>query len=148
MKGSISSTPRTSYHPCMGRRYEPPSYLTHANTLNMITPDFNDIPPGSRPRIVTTASAITSRIGIERFGTRKNKSHKIKIGKWDFIIGNWNTGTLQRSGKKLYGLFLWVCYNCLKATEPPRGDSLLFTSQNSNVNCSAILGTLSVLHEL
>ena len=78
MKGSISSTPRTNCHPCMGRRYEPPSYLTHANTLNMITPDFNDIPPGSRPRIVTTASATTSRIGFERFGTRKNKSHEIK----------------------------------------------------------------------
>ena len=144
----MSSTPRTNCHPCLGRRYGPPSYLTHANTLNMITPDFNGIPYGSRPRIVTTASAIASQIGIERFGTRKNKSHKIKIGKWDFIIGNWNTGTLQRSGKKLYGPFLWVCYNCLKATEPPRGDSLLFTSQNSNVNCSAILGTLSVLHEL
>ena len=50
--------------------------------------------------------------------------------------------------KKLYGPFLWVYYKCRKAIEPLRGDSLLFTSQNSNVNCSAILGTLSVLHEL
>ena len=31
--------------------------------------------------------------------------------------------------KKLYGPFLWMGFNCLKATEPPRGDSLLFTTK-------------------
>ena len=31
--------------------------------------------------------------------------------------------------KKLYGPFLWMEFNCLKATEPQRGDSLLFTIQ-------------------
>ena len=29
--------------------------------------------------------------------------------------------------KKLYGLFLWMRFNCLKATLSLRGDSLLFT---------------------
>ena len=29
----------------------------------------------------------------------------------------------------LYGPFLWMGFNCLKATEPLRGDSLLFTIQ-------------------
>ena len=31
--------------------------------------------------------------------------------------------------KKLYGSFLWMGFNCLKATEPLRRDSLLFTTQ-------------------
>ena len=31
---------------------------------------------------------------------------------------------------KLYGPFLWMGFNCLKAAEPPRGDSLLFTTQS------------------
>ena len=30
---------------------------------------------------------------------------------------------------KLYGPFLQMGFNCLKATEPLRGDSLLFTTQ-------------------
>ena len=29
--------------------------------------------------------------------------------------------------KKPYGPFLWMGFNCLKATEPLRGDNLLFT---------------------
>ena len=35
--------------------------------------------------------------------------------------------------KKLYGLFLWIGFNCLKATEAPRGDSLLFTTKSLEV---------------
>ena len=35
--------------------------------------------------------------------------------------------------EKLYGFFLWVGFNCLKATKPLRGDSLLFTSQSPGV---------------
>ena len=30
--------------------------------------------------------------------------------------------------KRLYGPFLWIKFNCLKATEPLRGDSLRFTT--------------------
>ena len=30
---------------------------------------------------------------------------------------------------KLYDPFLWMGFNCLKATEPLRGDSLLFTTK-------------------
>ena len=30
---------------------------------------------------------------------------------------------------KLYGPFLWMGLNCLKATEPLQGDSLLFTDR-------------------
>ena len=29
--------------------------------------------------------------------------------------------------RKLYGPFFWMGFNCLKATEPLQGDSLLFT---------------------
>ena len=32
--------------------------------------------------------------------------------------------------KKLYGPFLWIGLNCLKATEPQRGDSLLFITKS------------------
>ena len=31
--------------------------------------------------------------------------------------------------KKLYGPFLWMWFNCLKATEPLRGGSFLFTTK-------------------
>ena len=31
--------------------------------------------------------------------------------------------------KKLYGPFLWMGFNCLKATEPIRGGSLLFITK-------------------
>ena len=31
---------------------------------------------------------------------------------------------------KLYDSFLWMGFNCLKATEPLRGDSLFFTTQS------------------
>ena len=31
--------------------------------------------------------------------------------------------------KKLSGPFIWMGFNCLKATEPLRGDSWLFTIQ-------------------
>ena len=32
--------------------------------------------------------------------------------------------------EKLYGPFLWMGFNCLKATEPLRGVSFLFTTQS------------------
>ena len=35
--------------------------------------------------------------------------------------------------KKNYGPFLWMGFNCLKATEPLRGYSLLFTTQSPEV---------------
>ena len=31
--------------------------------------------------------------------------------------------------KRLYGPFLWIGFNCLKAAEPIVGDSLLFTTR-------------------
>ena len=34
---------------------------------------------------------------------------------------------------KLYSSFLWKEFKCLKATEPLRGDSLLFTTQSRGV---------------
>ena len=37
--------------------------------------------------------------------------------------------SLKNSFKKLYGPFSWMGSNCLKATEPLRGYSLLFTVQ-------------------
>ena len=41
--------------------------------------------------------------------------------------------TLKKK-KKLYGLFLWMGLNCLKAIEPLRGDSLLFTTRSPGVS--------------
>ena len=35
--------------------------------------------------------------------------------------------------KKLFGPFLWMGFNCLKTTEPLRGDSLLFNTQSPGV---------------
>ena len=37
------------------------------------------------------------------------------------------------SKKTLYNPFLWMGFNCLKATEPLRGDSLLFISKSLGV---------------
>ena len=34
---------------------------------------------------------------------------------------------------KLYGPFLWMGFNCLKATEPLQGDSLIFTTKSPEV---------------
>ena len=38
-------------------------------------------------------------------------------------------GPCQKNFKKLYGSFLWMGFNCLKATEPLRGVALLFTTK-------------------
>ena len=35
--------------------------------------------------------------------------------------------------KKLYGLFFWMGFNCLAATGPLQGDSLLFTNKSSEI---------------
>ena len=35
----------------------------------------------------------------------------------------------MKKNLKLYGSFLWMGFNCLKATEPLRGGSLLFTTK-------------------
>ena len=35
---------------------------------------------------------------------------------------------------KLYGPFLWMGFNCLKATKPLQEDSLLFTTQSPEVS--------------
>ena len=37
------------------------------------------------------------------------------------------------SKKTLYNPFLWMGFNCLKATEPLRGDSLLFINKSLGV---------------
>ena len=41
--------------------------------------------------------------------------------------------------KKLYGLFLWMGFKCLNATEPLQGDSLLFTTQFPGVSCTHLI---------
>ena len=37
-----------------------------------------------------------------------------------------NKKTLKKKKKKLHGSFLWMRFNCLIATEPLQGGSLLF----------------------
>ena len=42
--------------------------------------------------------------------------------------------SVVKKKKKIYGPFLWMGFNCLKATdESPRGDSLLFTTHYPGV---------------
>ena len=41
--------------------------------------------------------------------------------------------------KKLYGSFLWMGFNCLKATEPLRRDSLLFTTKFPEVSSTHLI---------
>ena len=52
----------------------------------------------------------------------------------------WNTceerhipSEIHYSKKKLYGPFLWIGLNCLKAIETLRGDSLLFTTKSPEI---------------
>ena len=40
---------------------------------------------------------------------------------------------VRKKTLKLYGPFLWIGVNCLKATEPLRGDRLLFITKSSEV---------------
>ena len=61
---------------------------------------------------------------------KKSSLQIICIYRWNSYL--WNVSdTLGKTLKKLcgYGPFLWIGFNCLKATEPLRGDSLLFTIQ-------------------
>ena len=41
--------------------------------------------------------------------------------------------------KQPYDPFLWMGFNCLKATEPLRGDSLLFTIQFPGVSGTQLI---------
>ena len=41
--------------------------------------------------------------------------------------------------KKLYGLFSWIGFNCLRAIEPLRGDSLLFTITFQEVSAAQFI---------
>ena len=43
-------------------------------------------------------------------------------------VKNKETIYLISKNLKHYGPFLWIEFNCLKAAEPLRGDSLLFTT--------------------
>ena len=65
--------------------------------------------------------------------------NQFDLQKWwvPSLLVDWRWGIIRCiSGdcylkKQLYGLFLWMGFNCLKATEPLRGDSLLFTSRST-----------------
>ena len=50
-----------------------------------------------------------------------------------FLLPVKNNEKLFYIKKKLYGPFLWMGFNCIKGTEPPRRDSLLFTTQETGV---------------
>ena len=62
---------------------------------------------------------------------------KLSLLLWIFFLQvrfkfmcEWNSCiTLLFLKKKLYGPFLWMGFKCLKATEPLRGDNLLFTTR-------------------
>ena len=41
--------------------------------------------------------------------------------------------------KKLCGSFLWMRFNCLKAIEPSRGESLLFTTTSPGISVTYLI---------
>ena len=47
-----------------------------------------------------------------------------RTGKWNIVNNNTSVK------KKTYDPFLWVGFNCLKAAEPLRGDSLFLTANS------------------
>ena len=51
-----------------------------------------------------------------------------------------NLNCTKNLKKKLYDPFLWMGFNCLKATEPLRGDNLLFTARSSGVPGTHLIG--------
>ena len=42
--------------------------------------------------------------------------------------------------KKLYGSLLWMGFNCLMATQPLQGDSLLFTTRSTGLPGTHLVG--------
>ena len=49
-----------------------------------------------------------------------------------FIAMHQKISTIKKK-KKLYGPFLWMGFNCLKAVESLRGSSLLFTANSPEI---------------
>ena len=45
----------------------------------------------------------------------------------------------KRKKKKLYSPYSWMGFNCLKATEPLRGDNLLFTTWSPGVRSTHLI---------
>ena len=41
--------------------------------------------------------------------------------------------------KKLYSPFLWMGFNCLNATKPPGGDSLLFANKSPEISGTPLI---------
>ena len=48
-------------------------------------------------------------------------------------VKNKERNYLYMKNFKLYGPFLWLGFNCIKAAEPLRGDSLLVTTYSTGV---------------
>ena len=57
----------------------------------------------------------------------------IGISLKDFHLDFFKTKKTNTKANKLYDPFLWVGFNCLKATELLRGDSFLLTTKASGV---------------
>ena len=51
---------------------------------------------------------------------------------------------LEYSFKKVCGPFLWMGLNCLKATEPLRGDSLLFTTRSPSTPGTHLIDLIKI----
>ena len=49
------------------------------------------------------------------------------------------SGLQKTYSKKPYGAFLWMGFNCLKATEPLQGGSLLFTTKFLEISATHLI---------
>ena len=47
---------------------------------------------------------------------------------------------------KYYGPFLWMAFNCLKATEQPWGGSLLFTTKFPDIPGTHLIDLRNIKH--
>ena len=73
----------------------------------------------------------------------KSRGRKNECLGWltEFLLQKFAWGlTIKLFLKKLYSPFLWMGFNCLKATEPLRGGSLLFTIKFPVLICSTLKG--------
>ena len=52
-----------------------------------------------------------------------------------------NVNKLNNSDRLLYGPILWMGFNCIKATEPLRGGSLLFTTKFPEIRRTHLITT-------
>ena len=111
--------------------------LTSKHTLSIA---HKHHPPPSPPPWILWFGDRVHNIPSPKLVQRKSVTHLSKaawlVGHTNFFCNQtWQGQSVMFSLKllllkKLYGSFLWMGFNCLKATKPLRRDSWLFTSRS------------------